>query len=430
MTSQQVRLSELIAPSFYDLHRGIQAGAWDEVWCKGGRGSTKSSFLSLETFLLLAKDPAAHAFISRRYDSELRDTVYGQMQWACSKLCLEHEWRFMLSPMQAVNDRTGQKILFRGVDNPLRTKSINLGHGYLKLFWAEEVDQYGSMAEIRSIEQSLFRGEGGKRISFFSYNPPKSARAWVNQEVRIPKAGRFVHHSDYRAVPPEWLGERFLADAAHLQQTADLAYRHEYLGEEVGTGLEVFNNLAVRVITDAEKAAFGQIAQGLDFGFAAHPLAFERVYFQPNHRRLWIFEEIAGIGIFNRTLAERMTLDMKHGLTTGDCAEPKSIGELRNDHGLRIRECVKGPGSVEHGTKWLAELAEIVIDPLACPLAAQQFVNYALETNKSGEIIHKYPDVNNDAIDAVRYALQDEIRSKPKRAAEPAGAVPVAHRWN
>jgi PBSX family phage terminase large subunit len=335
----------------------------------------------------------------------------------------------MLSPMQAVNDRTGQKILFRGVDNPLRTKSINLGHGYLKLFWAEEVDQYGSMAEIRSIEQSLFRGEGGKRISFFSYNPPKSARAWVNQEVRTPKQGRIVHHSDYRAVPPEWLGERFLADAEHLKATNETAYRHEYLGEEVGTGLEVFNNLNVRVITPEEKATFGQIAQGLDFGFAADPLAFERVYIDSSRRRLWTFDEIAGIGIFNRVLAERMTLDMKRTLTTADSAEPKSIAELRNDHGLKIREAVKGPGSVEHGIKWLSELAEIVIDPLTCPLAAREFTNYALETNRAGDVISKYPDRNNHSIDATRYGLQDEIRSKPKRAEHDDLAVPVVSRW-
>jgi phage terminase large subunit len=429
MTFQQVLLSDLISSSFYDLHRGIHADKYEEVWCKGGRGSTKSSFFSLEVFLILAKDPEAHAFISRRYDAELRDTVFGQMQWACTKLCLEHEWRFMLSPMQAVNDRTGQKILFRGIDNPLRTKSINLGHGYLKIFWSEEVDQYGGMGEIRNIEQSLFRGEGGKRISFFSYNPPKSARAWVNQEILVPKAARVVHHSDYRSVPPEWLGERFLTDAEHLRHANDTAYRHEYLGEEVGTGLEVFNNLAVRVITKEEQARFGQINQGLDFGFAADPLAFERLYYDPKNRRLWMFEEIAGIGLFNRILAERMTLDMKRTLTTADSSEPKSIAELRNDHGLKIRECMKGPGSVEHGVKWLSELGEIIIDPVACPLAAREFTNYALATNRAGDVISRYPDKDNHAIDSARYGLMDEIRSTAKKPAA-VEAIPVASRWN
>ena len=429
MITQKIRLSELLAPSFFDLHRVIQEGQTSEVWCKGGRGSTKSSFLSLEIFLLLAKDPNAHAFISRRYDTELRDTVLGQMQWACSKLGLENEWRFMMSPMQAVNERTKQKILFRGVDNPLRTKSINLGHGYLKIFWAEEVDQYGSMKEIRSIEQSLFRGEGGKRMSFFSYNPPRSARAWVNQEVMIPKIGRTLHHSDYRSVPMSWLGERFVADAEHLKVTNDASYRHEYLGEEVGTGLEVFNNLNIRIITDDEKAQFGQITQGLDFGFAADPLAFERTYYDSKHRRLWTFDEIAGVGLFNRVLAERMTLDMKRAMTIADSAEPKSIGELHNDHGLKIRACTKGPGSIEHGIKWLSELTEIVIDPIACPLAAKEFTNYALDVTRAGDIVSRYPDKNNHSLDANRYGLEDEIRSLPKKHASTI-AIPVASRWN
>jgi PBSX family phage terminase large subunit len=429
MMALKIHLSELLAPSFFNLHRTIQASQIGEVWCKGGRGSTKSSFFSLEIFLLLAKDPDAHAFISRRYDTELRDTVFGQMQWACGKLGLENEWRFMVSPMQAVNERTKQKIMFRGVDNPLRTKSINPGHGYLKIFWAEEVDQYGSMAEIRSIEQSLFRGEGGKRMSFFSYNPPKSARAWVNQEVKIPKVGRLVHHSDYLLVPDTWLGERFMADADHLKMANETAYRHEYLGEEVGTGLEVFNNLNVRIITNDEKAQFGQIAQGLDFGFAADPLAFERIYYDPKRRRLWMFDEIAGVGIFNRVLAERMTLDMKRTLTSADSAEPKSIAELSNDHGLKIRGCTKGPGSIEHGIKWLSELTEIIIDPITCPMAAKEHTNYALSTTRNGDIISRYPDKDNHSIDSSRYALMDEIRSLPKKHPLTT-AIPIASRWN
>lgn len=112
-------------------------------------------------------------------------------------------------------------------------KSINLGKGYVKYAWFEELDQFASMDEIRNILQSLFRGGDEKRISFYSYNPPKSGRSWVNQEARRSKPSRRVHHSDYLGVPQEWLGERFLADAAHLEKVNETAYRHEYLGEEV-----------------------------------------------------------------------------------------------------------------------------------------------------------------------------------------------------
>lgn len=364
----------------------------------------------MEILLGLSRDPLAHAFVSRRYDNELRDSVHGQLQWAADKLGLGQIWRFMTSPMQAVNVLTGQKILFRGIDNPLKAKSINLGRGYIKYFWAEEVDQYGGMEEIRSILQSVFRGEGEARLAFFSFNPPRSARSWVNSEVRIPKARRIVHHSDYRSVPIEWLGDRFIADAEHLERVNPLAYRHEYLGEEVGTGLEVFSNVQVRAITPEERATFGQIRQGLDFGYAVDPLSFERCYFDSARRRLWIFEERSGIGISNRAFAAGLDAERKRTMTIADNAEPKSVDELR-ELGLNIRACTKGPGSVEHGVKWLADLESIIIDPSTAPLAAKEFVNYSLETSRSGDVISRYPDKDNHAIDATRYALEHDIKA-------------------
>src|SRR5690606_14566163 len=111
-----------------------------------------------------------------------------------------------VSPMQAHFVATGQRIIFRGADKPSKLRSINLGRGYVKYVWFEEVSDYASMDEIRNILQSLFRGEdgGGKRVVIFTYNPPKSGRAWINQEVRVKKPGRRVHHSDYRDVPRHW----------------------------------------------------------------------------------------------------------------------------------------------------------------------------------------------------------------------------------
>lgn len=426
----EVRLSALIAPDFRELHKTLKSSSPAEVWCRGGRGSTKSSFLAIQVLLGLTKDPEAHAFISRRYDNELRDSVFGQVMWAANKLGIAHLWRFMTSPMQAVNLMTGQKVLFRGVDNPLKAKSINLGKGYIKYFWAEEVDQYGGMEEVRSILQSVFRGEGGEKIALFSYNPPKSARAWVNQEVRIEKPGRIVHTSDYRTVPPEWLGARFIAEAEHLKAVNTTAYEHEYLGVEIGTGLEVFANIETRRITDEEKTGFGELRQGLDFGYAVDPLCFVRMYFDAKKRTLWIFEEIAGIGISNRAFAERASLDHRRTLTRADKAEPKSIDELRNDYGFKIVGAEKPPGSVEHGIKWLADLERIIIDPVACPLAAKEFVNYALETTRGGEVVSRYPDRDNHAIDAVRYGLQDEIASRPrKRPLTDDLALPTLTKW-
>jgi len=408
----KIRLTELIAPSFYGLHRELKAELHDEVWCKGGRGSTKSTFISIQILLGLLKDSEANAVVTRRYQNELRDTVYGQFEWTISKMGLGDYFKFQVAPMQIVYIPTGQKIVFKAADNPLKMKSINLGRRYIKYAWFEEVDQFVGMEEIRNILQSLFRGENKKRIVFFSYNPPKSGRSWVNQEAKIPKPGRRVHHSTYLDVPPEWLGERFLADAEHLKKTNETAYRHEYLGEEVGTGLEVFNNVELRVITDNEIATFDRIRQGLDFGYAVDPLCFERMHYDRMRRRLYIFAEISGLNLFNRQFWDKAQ-QYNDVWTIADSAEPKSIDELRS-FGMKIKGAKKGPGSVEFGIKFLQDLEQIIIDPERCPLAAREFINYSLETDRNGIVKSQFPDKDNHSCDCVRYALEDDMVQRRK----------------
>ena len=420
MISVKVRLSGLIAPAFFDLHSEIKKDAHREVWLKGGRGSTKSTFISIQVVLGIIRDQDANALIMRRYQNELRDTVYGQFEWTISRMGVGDYFKFQVSPMQIIYLPTGQKIVFKAADNPRKMKSINLGRGYIKYAWFEELDQFTGMEEIRNILQSLFRGEDKQRISFFSYNPPKSGRSWVNQESKVPRPGRRVHHSDYLDVPREWLGERFLADAEHLKKVNETAYRHEYLGEEVGTGLEVFNNVELRIITQDEIAVFDRIRQGLDFGYAVDPLCFERMHYDRMRRRLYLFTEISGLNLFNRQFWEKAQR-YNDVVTIADSAEPKSIDELKS-FGMRVRGARKGPGSVEFGIKFLQDLEQIAIDPVKCPLAAREFINYALEMDRSGNIISRFPDKDNHSIDAVRYALESDMgRRAAGMQAKPAG---------
>jgi len=402
-----VRLSELIAPSFYEVHRELKEELYDEYWLKGGRGSTKSTFISVEIILGILQDQDANAVVFRRYQNELRDSVIGQFEWTIAKMNMGHLFHVQVSPMQIIYLPTGQRIIFRGADNPKKLKSINLGHGYIKYAWFEELDQFGGMNEIRNILQSVFRGGDQKRVVFFSYNPPKSSRSWGNQEVKIPKPGKRVHHSTYLDVPRYWLGEKFLTDAEHLKKTNELAYRHEYLGEEIGTGLEVFTNVILEIITDEQIARFDRIRQGLDFGYAAHPACFERMYYDGTRRRLYLFAEVAGLNLSNRLLYMKIQ-KYNDVITIADSAEPKSIDELRS-YGLRAIPAKKGPGSVEFGIKWLQDLEAIIIDPQRCPLAAKEFINYSLETDRSGMVKDKFPDKDNHSIDAVRYALEDDM---------------------
>lgn len=408
------RLTELIAPAFYELHHDIKQGAHTHYWLKGGRGSTKSSFISIEIILGIMQHPDANAVAIRKVGLYLKDSVYEQLVWSIEKLGVTHLWKTRLSPLELIYLPTGQRVLFRGADKPKKIKSTKVHRGYIRYIWYEEVDEFFGMEEIRTINQSLMRG-GGRFEVFYSYNPPQSQRNWVNEEVTAARSDRMVHHSTYLTVPKEWLGEQFILEAEHLKNTKPLSYAHEYLGEVTGTGGEVFTNLEIRKISDEELAAFDRIRRGIDFGYAVDPFVYLVCHYDKTRKRLYIFDEIYKVGLSNKAAAERI-MEKQHynGFITCDSAEPKSIRELK-EYGLRVRGAKKGPDSVEYGIKFMQSLEAIVIDSERCPKAAEEFYNYELERDSKGDFKACYPDKNNHCIDAARYALEDDISMRKNK---------------
>lgn len=411
---QIVSLTDLIAPSFYDVHHDIKQGQHTHYWLKGGRGSTKSTFASVEVVKGIMEDTEANAIVLRKVGDTLRESVYEQYQWAVEKLGVSHLWHASVAPMRLIYRPTGQQIRFRGADNPRKIKSAKFMVGYAKYIHYEEVDEFGSMEDIRSINQSLIRG-GASTVVFYSYNPPRSAGNWVNKEIDQQKlrADTLVHHSDYTTVPSEWLGPDFINDAEHLKKTNQARYNHEYLGTVTGTGAEVFTNITQRRISDEEIKVFDKINRGLDFGFGGHPLHYTENYFDKTRNRLYIFTEIHQVKLGNTALVGKIkTLNPLNGVITADSSEPRTINEL-NQHGLRIKGAKKGPGSVEHGIDWLADLDEIIIDPERCPNTAREFSGYEVEFDRQGNLKGEYPDKDNHSLDSTRYSLEEYMtRSK------------------
>lgn len=406
----KVKLSELISPSFYEMHKDIKNNRYTHYWLKGGRGSTKSSFVSIEIILGIMKDPNANAVVLRKVKETIKDSVFEQLIWAIEKLKVSEYWDTKYNPMELIYIPTGQKILFRGADKPRKIKSIKVSRGYVKFMWYEEVDEFNGIEEIRIINQSLMRG-GKEFVVFYTYNPPNRNNAWVNEEILIERHDRKVHHSTYLTVPKEWLGEQFFIEAEHLKKVNERAYRHEYLGEVTGIGGEVFTNVTIRKITDDEISRFDRIKRGIDFGYAVDPFAYVVMHYDKTRRRLYIFYEIYKVGLSNRKAAELIKKEnTNNGLIVADSAEPKSIAELK-EYGLRVKGAKKGPDSVDYGIKFLQDLEEIVIDSKRCPNAAREFLNYELEKDKDGNFKAGFPDKNNHIIDAVRYALEDDMRT-------------------
>ena len=407
-----ISLKQLIAPSFYEIHNDLKQFRHTHYWLKGGRGSTKSSFISLEVILGIMKDTQANAVVLRKVGQTLQGSVYEQLQWAVSVLGVEGYWVSKLSPleMKYIADGRENKIVFRGADKPKKIKSTKFRKGYCKYIWYEEVDEFGGMEEIRTINQSLLRG-GSDFVVFYSYNPPQSQSNWVNEEVLQKRNDRLVHHSTYLTVPPEWLGEQFLIEAEHLKNVKPMAYQHEYMGEVTGTGGEVFTNLTLREITDSEISHFDHIARGIDWGYAADPFHYTVNHYDKTRRRLYIYYEIQMLKLSNRKAAELVKKENKwNDVVICDSAEPKSIAEMYS-YDLRVLKAKKGPDSVQYGIKWLQDLEEIVIDPKRCPNTAREFLEYELEKDANGNFKGHFPDKNNHSIDAVRYSREFDMRN-------------------
>lgn len=349
-----------------------------------------------------------HAVVLRRYSITLRESVYAQLLWGINALGASQFWQASVSPMALTYLPTGQKILFRGADDPMKVKSIKVDSGYIKYGWYEEVNEFEGEEKLRSINQSLMRG-GKDFVFFYTFNPPRSARNWCNQYVSIQHPDTLVVQSTYLTVQPDWLGEQFIAEAEHLKETKPTAYAHEYLGEVTGTGGEVFDNVNFVELPDEVIGRFDRIRRGIDWGYATDPFAYNECHYDKTRRRLYIFRELHQVRLKNRKAAELIKPLAGSKRITCDSAEPKSIDEMR-DLGLNVSGAKKGPDSVEYGIKWLQDLEEIIIDPVRCPETAREFYGYELDLDKDGNFKAGFPDHDNHHIDAIRYACEDDMK--------------------
>jgi len=407
--------ADLLAPDFVNDYRDIRARSHTEYLEYGGRGSTKSTFISLVAIELMQNNADIHMVALRQVANTLRDSVYAQLKWAIDELGQSDKWKCTVSPLEMTYLPTQQKIYFRGADDAGKLKSIKPATGYIAIVWFEELDQFHGPEAVRKIEQSVLRG-GELAWDFKSWNPPRTSGNWTNHYVQIPKESQYQHKSNYLTVPKEWLGQVFLDEAQHLKEVNPGAYDHEYLGVVNGAGGQVFENVKLRAITDAEifgtkgksgliEGGFDRILPGIDWGFYPDPFAYVKQHYDANRRTLYIFDEYKGQKKSNRAVYDDLIRLKKYNnqLTViADSAEPKSIADLR-EYGATCRGAEKGPESVTYSMKWMQSLNQIVIDPVRCPESAQEFLDYELEQDKDGEYISEYPDKNNHFIDASRY---------------------------
>ncbi|WP_438491035.1 PBSX family phage terminase large subunit [Paenibacillus sp. IHBB 3054] len=415
---QQIKLSEIVTPQFRSFWQASNSHRYLRHVLKGGRGSAKSTHIGLKVIKDMMKYPVT-ALVLRKVARTLEESVFEQLKEAIEILGVSAYWRVLKSPLQLIYLPRGNKIIFRGADDPLKLKSIKISKYPIAIMWIEELAEFKTEEEVTTIENSVLRAElpnGLFYAFYYSYNPPKRKQNWANKkyETQFIQANTYVHHSTYLDNPH--LSKAFLEEAEEAKTKGkidkdglSLRYKWEYLGEAIGSGVVPFDNLVFREITDDEIKSFDNIRQGTDWGYGVDPVSFGRWHYDKTRRRLYALDERYGVKISNRELAEWIKARQYHDvMTTADNAEPKSIDEMKT-YGIRIRGAKKGPGSVEYGEKWLDDLEEIVIDPKRTPHTAKEFEDIDYQTDADGNPRAKLEEKDNHSIDQCRYALEDDM---------------------
>lgn len=421
----RINAAELFAPVYNRAFKSIMNHTHERWTFDGGRASCKSSFISLCIIILIVLFPNYNAVIVRRFSKSMRYSVFEQIVWAIDKLHMRRSSRrgagFKIPRSRTAalpityirKDGREQQILFVGLDDPEKSKSMKISSGYIAILWVEEKTEVDP-ADLQNLKISALRG-GDTFYMFESYNPPSATRHWCNAEARTEDPRRMLIHTTYLDIPREWLGDMILHDIEQTKKNNPRAYENIYLGIATGTGRNIFENIKLEEITDEQIESWnGETLQGIDWGYFPDPYAYGSMYYDEKTATLYVWDELYlwKHGNYEAFEATREHME-KHGMSifddrqTADSAEPKSVADYRR-WGGDTRGAIKGKGSRDAGFKWLQGLRAIVVDQKRAPHAADEFTLYEHEIDRrTGEILEGYPEGQPDHFLALtRYATE------------------------
>ena len=372
--------------------------------CKGSRGSKKSKTTALNMINRLYQFPESNGLCVRRYSNTLRDSVFSDLKWAIHKLGLDDFFDCTVSPMQITRISTGQKILFRGLDDGLKITSISVDKGVLCWVWIEEAYEISNEDDFNKLDMSI-RGEvpdGYFKQITLTFNP-WSANSWLKARFfDDPDEDTFVKTTTWEC--NEWLDDSDRSIFLKMKKNNPRRYRIEGEGQwGIAEGLiyekykvEDFDVNAIRQIPGI-KSAFN-----LDFGFT-DPNAFVCEMVDNTNMKIYIFDEWYQTDVTNRIIAQKIK-EMGYGgqVIVCDSAEPKSIRELQ-DEGIKAEPSRKGKDSVNHGIQ-LIQNYEIIIHP-KCVEFQKEISNYCWMTDKNGKPTDKPDHEFSHGMDSMRYGV-------------------------
>lgn len=373
--------------------------------CKGSRGSKKSKTTALNMIHRIMEYPLSNGLCVRRYSNTLRDSVFSDLKWAIHKLGLDAFFECTVSPMQIVRKSTGQKILFRGLDDGLKITSISVDYGVLCFVWIEEAYEITNEDDFNKLDMSI-RGEvpdGYFKQITLTFNP-WSATSWLKARFfDVEDDDVFTKTTTWKC--NEWLDEADRNIFLKMQQNNPRRYRIEGDGEwGIAEGLiyekvrfEDFDIDAIRAIPGI-KSAFG-----LDFGFT-DPNAFTCFLIDNAAMRIYVFDEWYKTGVTNKIIAQAIK-DKGYGgqRIICDSAEPKSIAELQEE-GIKAEGSRKGKDSVNHGIQ-LIQNYDIIVHERNCPEFKKEIQNYCWSKDKDGKPTDEPDHEFSHGMDSMRYAV-------------------------
>ncbi len=373
---------------------------------KGSRASKKSKTTALWYIYNMMKYPQSNLLVVRKTYRTLKDSCFTELKWAVNRFGVNHLWKFTTIPLEAEYTPTGQKIYFRGLDDPLKIASITVDKGFLCWMWVEEGYEVTNEDDFNMLDESI-RGEvpeGLFKQITITFNP-WNERHWLKR--------RFfdVESSDVLALTTnytcnEWLDEADIKVFEAMKKNNPRRYQVAGLG---GWGIVeglVYENWKEQEFT-FEQIKHCKTVSGLDFGYTNDPTAFFLGFLDLDNKKLYVWDELYEKGLSNKKIHERI-IEMGYGKEriTADSAEPKSIDELRS-LGLRIQGAKKGKDSIINGIQWIQDL-EIIIHP-RCVNFITEISNYSWDKDKLGSRLNKPIDDFNHLMDAMRYGLEQYI---------------------
>lgn len=374
---------------------------------KGSRASKKSSTQSLRVIYEIVSNPVINWLVVRKTERTLRDSCFAQLKWAMRRLHVEKYFRCSVSPLEITYIPTGQKILFRGLDDPLKVTSITVDSGCLCRLWIEEAYEITKEDDFNRLDESI-RGqlpEGMYHQVVLTFNP-WSDRHWLKKRFfDTPNPNVLAMTTNYRC--NEFLSQ---SDLALFEDMKKNPRRYAVAGEGdwgVVDGL-VYENWKEQVFDTSEitRRATVKSAFGLDFGYTNDPSAFICLLVDETAREIYVFDEMYQKGMSNDDIGEEL---LRRGYSKerirADSAEPKSIAYLRKKYLRRIRAAKKGPDSIMAGVTLIQDYT-IIIHP-SCVNFITEISNYTWATDKFDNKINKPVDDFNHLMDAMRYAMED-----------------------